>query len=175
MTRLLWCTLPCWRTAALFSTNWATLHILFPVHVGSSSEHTSYSEKNVQAILLWLSTDRKRPSTLAAHCGPVYCEVHICFNFQRLGWAPWARNIDRRWKDMSFTLEQWNYFYLRLKKKRTSMRIKKYIMKGSPNNDKALQSRQKLIEIPQECVVGQSAFWCLHCLFFSWLHRGWLS
>lgn len=37
MTRLLWCTLPCWRTATLFSTNWANLQTPLPEYVRSGS------------------------------------------------------------------------------------------------------------------------------------------
>lgn len=40
-----------------------------------------------------------------------------------------------------------------------------YIMIETPNNDKAMQSRHQLLDIPQACVVGQGAIWGSQCLF----------
>lgn len=40
-----------------------------------------------------------------------------------------------------------------------------YVMTEAPNNDRAIQSRQKQPDIPQDCVASQGAIWALHCLF----------
>lgn len=60
------------------------------------------TQRNVQAILFWLSTEHKPHCMSVPHCGPVYCVVHIC---QTLRWAPWAINIDRRWEAKGISLE----------------------------------------------------------------------
>lgn len=52
MTSLLWCAPPCWRAAALFSTNWATLQTLCPVHVGSDSKQNIRSETYLSSAIL---------------------------------------------------------------------------------------------------------------------------
>lgn len=52
MTSLLWCAPPCWRAAALFSTNWATLQTLCPVHVGSGSKQNIRSETYFSSAVL---------------------------------------------------------------------------------------------------------------------------
>lgn len=69
MTHLFWCTLPCWRTATLFSTNWATLQTPLPVFVGSETEQTTHSEKCVRYTVL--ITAHKPPSMSATLSGPV--------------------------------------------------------------------------------------------------------
>lgn len=40
-----------------------------------------------------------------------------------------------------------------------------YMTTAMPNNDKAIQSREQTLDIPQDCVVCQGAIWGLHCLF----------
>lgn len=78
MTRLLWCTLPCWRTLTL-------LH--FSALIGQPCKlpclctwGPSLSQPPTQgsgwAILFWLSAGHKPPpSTAVTYCGPIYCLV----------------------------------------------------------------------------------------------------
>lgn len=109
MRRLLWCTLPCWRTATLFSTNWATLQTPLPVYSmwgpGPSKPPT---QRSMWALVFWLSTAHKPPTMSTTYHGPVLCVVHICLILSR---ASQAINIDKRWEPM-ISFEQWNYLYL---------------------------------------------------------------
>ena len=56
---------------------------------------------------------------------------------------------------MSIILEQWNYLYLPAKNgPLCSSRIH---YDRDRNNDKAMQSRQQPLDIPQDCVAGHGA------------------
>lgn len=50
--------------------------------------------------------------------------------------------------------------------------LMEYVVTEAPNNDKAIQSRHKQPDIPQDCVASQAAIWGLHCLFLLTSSKG---
>lgn len=145
MTRLLWCTLPCWRTLTLLHFSALIGQPCKPPPPACMWGSGLSKQPSVWAILFWLGTARKPSNMSAAHHGPVYCVVQT---FAR--WTPWAILLT---EDNNIQVSLWKRgtIYIHMLKMATCG------ISYDRDNDKAIQSRQQALDIPQDCVVCQGA------------------